>query len=160
MRVLVQRAYHLLFLVTGEGGWRLRPHERAMIEAVAAHLGGAADIAIRAQLAEDVFVERTNPRVNVLRFYALPEALRLDGEAFEDALFKVRIEADGTVETGRVTVYQGRVFSVETRRPGKAFRGAGAKVLSVTHGRPSDTLTGALDRLEHGRQGHAAAQRD
>ncbi len=138
-------------MLVGEGGWRLRPHEAQMIDATVAILDEAAANTVRAQLAQDHFIERTDPRINVLPFYDLRSVPALPGPAFGDALYKVRMSVGGKTETGRVTFYEGRIRSVETRQPGKAYLGAQVSVISVVPGKPSETLTRSIDRSEHGR---------
>jgi hypothetical protein len=149
--ILLNRLWDFLFFVFGEGSWSLRPYEIIVVKAALSSLSEEIRGKIEHQLKSSYFVERTNKHISVIRFYHPNDHLRLDGAEFQDALIRVSTRVDGIVVTTNVTLYKGLIFSVETKKPGKFFAEKKIEVLGVELGKTSQTITGAIDRLEHGR---------
>ncbi|MGR3503201.1 hypothetical protein [Pseudaestuariivita sp.] len=134
----------------GAGSWSLRPHEEAFIEAVLQELSEDVANVVRRQLARKDFVERSNPRINVLSPFDLNDVEKIDSSEFDDALYNVRFRMDGKRQTAHVTFYERRLFSVETKLPGKSYIGKTISVEKVERGMARDTMTKEIDRSEHG----------
>lgn len=144
---ILNRLDHFIF---GTGSWSLRPHEKIVVSAVTGTLPEQVRQKCEAQLNARHFVERSNARINVIRLGAPDEGLKIPDPEFEDALFKVRAKVGTKTETMNVTFYEGFLFSVETRRPGKSYVNQSISVLDVQKGKPKETLTRPIDRAEHG----------
>jgi hypothetical protein len=153
---LFERLNQLGLALGGEGGWSLRPHERQLIFAVIEHLDPIARERSFAQLNREIFVERSNQRISVIRpangNRSRDQTLRLEQAEFQDSLFKVRILVDGKKETANVTFYDGFIFSIETRQPGKSYRSKTIVVEDVEKGRTGESLARIIDRAEHCRE--------
>ena len=142
-----------LHFLTGGGSWRLLPHEEAILDACLAALPQGAQEPARRQLKEKFFLERmTDGRINVVRPYGDADANIINSAGFDDRLYRVKIKVDGEAVTAHVTFNKGRVFSIETKKQTKFFKGKSLEVLGVIEGRSSDTFTRVIDRSEHGRE--------
>lgn len=146
-----RRFLHLLSFVSGEGGWRLYPHEQAVVDAASGDLPTEFREQVSAQLEQPFFVERSSKQVSVLRFYKPDSRLAIADAAFNDRLVKVRIEIDGRKQEAHVTFYKGYIFSVEFKKPRKFYVGKQITICDMSQGKPDESYTRALDRLEHGR---------
>ena len=62
----------LLYFLTGEGSWSLRPRERVVIEAVIDTLPEHAQALLRSQLNGTTFVQRSHKQISRPRFYTAP----------------------------------------------------------------------------------------
>jgi hypothetical protein len=122
-----------------------------VLVAALAHLPDDVRALVERQLQQKYFVERTNKRINVLRYYAPAEALRIKSPDFSDLLLKVQLIVDGKKEFAHVTFYNGYLFSIEFKKAGRSYANRTLAVAAVTPGRPRDSYTRAIDRLEHGR---------
>jgi len=103
------------------------------------------------QLAQRYFIERSNNRINRFSFYDPNDDLRVPDEAFSDLLIKVKFRVDGRRQTAHVTFYKGNLFSIEFKKPGKFYLGKNLEIGDVEIGKPSQSFTRAIDRLEHGK---------
>jgi hypothetical protein len=140
-----------LHVVSGDGSWQLLAHEKALVDAVIGTLPTNVQLLVRMQLEQDFFVERTNRRVGVIRPYNADEALRIPDPPFADCLVNVRVSVDGKPQTEHVTFYKGYIFSIELRKPSKFYEGKNIAIVDVKLGKPSQTYTTAIDRVEHGK---------
>jgi len=102
-------------------------------------------------MAQKYFIERTNKRINVFRFYTPNDALKVQEPEFSDMLVNVQIAVDGKKQTAHVTFYKGYLFSIELKKPGKEYAGKKITAQNVTTGNPGQSYTRAIDRREHGR---------
>jgi hypothetical protein len=144
-------AGYLLHFAFGEGSWRLRSHENSVLDAVLAHVSDDVRALVKSQLQQKYFVERTNKRISVLRYYAPADALRIRDSEYWDLLLRVQIVVDGKKEFAHVTFYKGYLFSVEFKKAGRSYLRSTLTVAGVAQGKPRDSYTRAIDRLEHGR---------
>jgi hypothetical protein len=103
-----------------------------------------------AQLLQKMFVERSNPRINMISPYRHDPKLSLDRE-WSNALVRVSINVDGQKQTANVTTVKGRVFSVEFKKPSKFYKGKKISIGEAKLGNPRQSFTRAIDRFEHGR---------
>lgn len=151
LRKAVTALGDLAYSVSGTGSRSTKPYEQELIDSVLGTLDAAASDKVRAQLQTPFFVDRTNKRIHTIWFDAQLDELRLEDAEFADCLFKVFMNVNGRRQTGRVTFYKGYIFSVETPKPEKFYRDVKVEVVKVERGKLSESLTGAIDRLEHGR---------
>ena len=154
---MIKRALSTLFsvlhYVSGGGSWRLQTHERQLLGACADSLPEGIQSQIKKQLDAGFFIERTlGGRINVIHKNEKPESHRINDPEFDDALFKVRAEVDGKNLTANITFYKGFLFGLETKKPTKFFRNKPLIIRGVAKGKPKETYTAAIDRLEHGRE--------
>jgi hypothetical protein len=134
----------------GEGSWRLRPLEVVVIRQAITIMPTYLQPKAEAQLLQKMFVERSNPRINMICPYRHDLELNLDGE-WHDALVKVSLEVDGQKQNANVTTIKGRLFSVEFKKPAKFYKGKTIVVGEAKLGNPRQGYTRAIDRAEHGR---------
>lgn len=151
LKELARRLNHFLSYVFGEGSWSIKAHEKSVLNAALGELDEDARELAGRQLARSFFVERTSGgRINIIRFYDPVAELRLPSDDFSDLLVKVKVKVDGRQQTAHVTFYKGLLFSVEFRKPGKFYAGKELETVDVSIGKPSQSYTHGIDRLEHG----------
>lgn len=148
---ILRKIWEAIYYICGEGGWTLRAYEKLVVESAIDTLDSETQQTLRGQLSSPFFVERTNNRINVIRFYKTEMPASIENPNFDDAAINVKTKADGEVSYANVIFYKGFIFSIETRRPGKWYRNKTYEILSVKPENPSMSLTNAIDRLEHGR---------
>src|SRR5687767_12223943 len=149
--VLLRRLYDCVYFVCGEGTWRLRPHESQVIAAVIDSLPVDKREMVQRQLARSFFVVRMlRGRINTLHYYEGDASLAISDADFADCLFKVRLELNSAGQTAHVTFYEGRLFGVEFKKPGRFFARKQISIREVARGRPKDSYTRVIDRSEHG----------
>jgi hypothetical protein len=157
---LPRRLLHLVHYVSGGGTWSLREHENQIIEAVVCALPPDKSMAVRRQLEQGFFVERSGGRINILRYYENDPSLAIDSVQFKDCLFNVTIEVDGEDQTAHVSFYKGWLFSVEFKKPRKYYAGKQFVIRLVAEGRPQESFTRSIDRLVHGAAGARGDRED
>ena len=130
----------------------MQPYEKTVVDAVICSFSESIRSLLRAQLEQKYFVERIPAgRINVLRFRNIDSGLRIQDPEFSDLLVNAQIVVDGKMQTAHVTFYKGYIFSIEFKKPGSFYAGKKVTVLDITPGKPNQTYTRAIDRLEHGR---------
>ena len=148
---LVRRLNHFLSYVFGEGSWSFRAHEKLVLDAVLEDLDTSAREVVARQLEQSYFVERASRgRINVIRFYDPAAGPRIPIDDFSDRLVMVKVTVDGRQQTAHVTFYKGLLFSVEFKKPGKFYADKELKTGGVSIGKPGQSYTQRIDRLEHG----------
>lgn len=151
LKELVRRVNHFLTYLFGEGSWSIKEHEKLVLDAALGELDANAREFAGRQLERSYFVERTSSgRINVIRFYGPAAELRIPDEDFSDLLVKVKVGVDGRQQTAHVTFYKGLLFSIEFKKPGKFYSGKNLEISGVSIGKPSQSYTQGIDRLEHG----------
>ncbi|HQS60016.1 MAG: hypothetical protein B7Y56_15900 [Gallionellales bacterium 35-53-114] len=148
MKATASFLWDLLYFLTGEGTWRLRTHERLVLEAAIASLPDDIQSQLRAQFNQMLFVQRSNRQISRPRFYSIP----LEGNELPHNLLKVEIDVGGKKESAHVEFFQGRVDSIQFKHPGKFYSGKALKVDGVKAGNPKVSHAAAIDRSEHGSQ--------
>jgi hypothetical protein len=106
---------------------------------------------VLAQLGRSYFVERSSNCISVLRFYERDIRLAIAEAGFQDLLMKVQVEIDGRGQIAHVTFYKGYILTVEFKRPRQFYAGKHITICGVSQGKPKDSYTRSVDRLEHGR---------
>jgi hypothetical protein len=151
---LLRRIPHLLTYLTGGGSWGLYPYESKIIEAVIDYLDNDIRQSVEAQLKQNFFLERIGGggRINVFRFYDFNKALKIPYPEFSDLLLNVEVMIEGKKHITHVTFYKGYLFSIEFKKPGKFYLGKEIKIGKVGLGKPKQSYTSAIDRLEHGKE--------
>lgn len=150
--ILIRQLLHFITYLSGEGSWRLREHEKAVLNAAIDILSERHRQLVEQQLKEKFFIERIpDGRINVLRFYRPKPELKVEGVEFDDLLFRVHIIVNGRKQISHVVFYRGYLFSIEMKNPGKFYEGNSLAVEKVLKGKSSQSYTEAIDRLEHGK---------
>lgn len=149
---VIRFVWDLLFFLTGEGSWRLRPHERMVLEAAIDLLPEQGQALLRSQLKETTFVQRSNKQICRPRFYT--RLYHRDRRAIEDPEYAektidVQVDVDGVDEVAQVQFFRGRADSVQFRRPGAYYAGRKLKVRSARPGKVGHSYAAAIDRCEH-----------
>ncbi|WP_299631298.1 hypothetical protein [uncultured Roseobacter sp.] len=148
---MLTRTLEVIYFVGGEGNRKLFPHEEAILMSAFKVLPSEARELLHQQISRDFFVERTNKRINVLRFYDAHSDLRINDPDFEDKWLRVHMRVNGKKEISNVNIYHGFIFSVETRSPKKMYTGAQIRIEKVDQEEADKSYTKSIDRLEHGR---------
>lgn len=156
-RQLLRDLWNLLYFVSCDGSWKLRPHESKVLESAIAYLTDDAKTLVAEQLRHKYFIERTNKRINIFRYYAPKDVPRILDPEFLDLLLRVQIVIDGRKEFAHVTFHDGYLFSIEFKKPGRSYAANELAIANVVRGKPSQTYTRAIDRLEHGRDSESGS---
>jgi hypothetical protein len=155
VKALIRFLWDLLYFLTGEGSWRLRPHERAVIEAVIDILPEPSQGLLRAQLNETTFVQRSHQQICRPRFYTTPylrDRRTVEGGEYSEKVVDVQVEVDGVSEVAQVEFLGGRVDSIQFKRPAVYYAGKRLRMIGTRPGKPSRSHAAAIDRCEHGRE--------
>ena len=124
-----------------------------IIEAVLSNLPTNIAEIVRAQLdCRYFFSWMMDGRVNVFFFYDKRELLLIEDPAFEDHLFKVEILVEGRKHVAHVSFFERRIHCVELKKPRSFFIGKSYVVLTVKEGKPTESYTNIIDRVEHGKK--------
>lgn len=152
---MIRFLWDMLYFLGGEGSWKLRPHERIVLEAAIDFLPENAQALLRSQLSETTFVQRSHKQISHPRFYT--GFYRLDRRGIEDLEYShkvidVQIDVEGAKQIANVEFFQGCVGIITFKRPAAYYAGKALKVMGVRPGKLGRTHAAALDRLEHGKQ--------
>ena len=153
VRALMGFLWDLLYFLTGEGSWSLRPHERTVIEAVIDTLPERAQVLLRAQLNETMFVQRSHKQICRPRFYTAPylrDRRVIEGGEYSEKVVDVQFAVDGVSEVAQVEFFGGRVDSIQFKRPAAYYVGKRLRVTGTRLGKSTRSHAAAIDRREHG----------
>lgn len=153
VKALILFLWDLLYFLTGEGSWSLRPHERIVIEAAIDFLPEHAQALLRSQLKQTTFVQRSHKQICWPRFYLSPYLQ--DRRAIEDAdysekIIDVQVDVDGVKEVAHVEFFRGRVDTIQFKRPAAYYAGKKLRVIGTRTGKLTRSHAAAIDRREHG----------
>ncbi|WP_299736485.1 hypothetical protein [uncultured Roseobacter sp.] len=151
IKKVLKQASEVIYFVGGEGNWKLFPHEEAILMSAFKVLPPEARELLHQQISRDFFVERTNKRINVLRFYDAHSDLRINDPDFEDKWLRVHMRVNGKKEISNVNIYRDFIFSIETWSPKKMYTDAQIRIEKVDQEEADKSYTKSIDRLEHGR---------
>lgn len=84
--------------------------------------------------------------------FRLTEIHLIDDPAFGGRLFKVDFIVDGQKRKAQVGFYKGRIHGVEIKKPRSFFKDKSYRVGAVADGKPTDSFTRAIDRVDHGKE--------
>jgi hypothetical protein len=136
-----------------EGNWALDPIHSDVIFKVVNSLDRDTKLAVETQLKQEYFFSwMSHGRVNVFYFYDLDKIPLIPDPQFSDKLFKVDLYVEDRRQSAHVIFFEGRIFSVEFKRPREFYVGKEYRVGSVTEGSPKDTFTAVIDRAAHGKE--------
>lgn len=138
---------------------KLKPLQKKLLEAFLPTLEPAFRVLIERQLSQPFKVSFwhhgkvspfffENPKLE-------PQLLIPDREFFE-RLYKVEMFVDGRKQYAHVIFYKGRIFSLEFKQPLKFYEGKDIRFGAAKVGTPKQSLSAAIDRREHGKDGHYA----
>lgn len=143
-----------LCFIFGEGSWRLRHHERIVLEAAISSLDEAIQIPLHAQLKQRMFIQRSHAQIIHPHFYSswyIPNRNAIEDGDLSHKLVVVQIDVAGKKQNAHVEFFRGRIDSIQLKQPGKYYLGKEIKVKDVKPGNPSLSHAAAIDRLEHGK---------
>lgn len=153
LRSMVRFLWDIFYFLTGEGGWRLHSHERAVVEAVIDTLPEHSQVLLRSQLNGILFVQRSHKQICRPRFYTapyVPDQRAVEGGGNFAKLVDVQVEVDGRNEVVQVEFFRGRIESIQFKRPTASYVGKSLEVMSTRPGRLTRSHARAIDRREHG----------
>lgn len=151
VKEMLYRVWDSLHFLFGNGSWTLSAPERLVADAAIGIFSSDIRSNLEAQLRQSYFVERmSRGRINVIRFYAPDDRLRVQDSRFADLLVDVRIAVDGQEQVAHLVCLRGYLFSIEFRDRAARYADRHIEVRGVKLGNPKKTYTRALDRLEHG----------
>ncbi|QHO76533.1 hypothetical protein ACH79_31855 [Bradyrhizobium sp. CCBAU 051011] len=110
VKALIRFLWDLLYFLTGEGSWSLRPHERVVIEAVIDTLPEHSQVLLRSQLNATTFVQRSHKQICRPRFYTAPylqDRRAVEGGEYSEKVIDVQVDVDGVNEVAQVEFFRG-----------------------------------------------------
>ena len=150
MSFLTKINFGVQYLFDG-GSWKLKLHEKIIIDAVVQSIESNVRSLIYKQLSLPLFVERSNPRIIALHLKDWPDELRITAPQFSDALYKVRLSVSGKRETANITFFNGFISTIETKNHWKTYQGKTLEILKVEESFSNQSMAIAIDRQEHGK---------
>ena len=124
-----------------------------MIEAVIDTLPEHFQVLLRSQLNETTFVQRSHKQICRPRFYTAPylqDRRAVEGGEYSKKVVDVQVDVDGVNEVAQVEFFEGRVDSIQFKRPAAYYVGKRLRVTSTRPGKPTRSHAAAIDRREHG----------
>ncbi len=141
----------LLTYFSKEGSWSLYSHESIILNAVIDSLDGEVQLLVKTQLEQKFFVQRIpNGMINIFHFYSQDDSLAIIDPDFSDLLFNVYMIVEGKKQIAHVTFYKGYLFSIEFRKAKSFYLKKEILVKKITIGKPNESHTVSINRLEHG----------
>jgi hypothetical protein len=142
----------LLFYLTRDGDWKLRFPTDIIIDHFVANLGAMDAEKIRSQLSQPLVQHWWHKGlINPIFHYQLDPDSLLEGQDYEDGLFRVEMFVDGKKQRANITFITGRLYSVELPKPIKFYEGKSLTFGTITSGKSNQSTTRIIDRLEHGK---------
>lgn len=141
-----------LFALTNDGGWKLKYPTNAIVEHFIATRCPPHATKLKEQLSQP-FVQHwwNEGRINPIFHYLIDPDSLLEGEEYQDTLFRVAMVVDGRKQNANVVFGKGRIYSVELPKPIKFYKGKNIEFGAVTRDNMRQSMTRAIDRLEHGK---------
>lgn len=152
---LIRLIWDLLYFLTGEGSWSLRPHESVVLEAAIDSLPEPSRALFHSRLKGTMFVQRSHKQISWPRFYTAPylsDPRTIRGDELSEYVVDVKFDVDGVSQVANVDFFKGRLDTIQFKRPASYYAGKTLRVTDVRPGKPHLTHGAALDRLEHGRE--------
>ncbi|MHA7820427.1 MAG: hypothetical protein ACX930_12340 [Erythrobacter sp.] len=145
--------WHVLGAATGDGSLKLAPTHHALVDALLVQLEPNLAKTVRRQLDEPFYIQYMG-RISVIFFndFNLPLELRIQDADFLDRLFRIEMFVDDRKRWANVTFFNGRIHSLELRKPLKYYRDKSVRFGAAKLGKPTQSMTYAIDRQEHGRE--------
>lgn len=134
------------------GRWSADTMHLELIEAVLATLPTEIAATVRQQLEHRYFFSwMSDGRINVFFFYNQRGLTLIPDPAYEDRLFKVELFVEGRKYVAHVSFFERRIHCVELKKPRSFFKGKAYRIGAVSDGKPTDSFTRAIDRVDHGK---------
>jgi hypothetical protein len=155
VKSLLNLLWDLVYSLTGEGSWRLRPHEEKVLIAAFSFFDDEIQKCLHGLLSCRIFVQRSNKKVSLPRFYCrlyVRSARPLSGLEFEDNVINVRIAVRGKTEIAQVAFFCGGIESIQFKEKPEYYSSQVVQIVSVFKGNPDATHAAARDRMEHGKE--------
>jgi hypothetical protein len=149
---LVDLTLKLIF--PGDSGWSLRRYEIELLQVVMGSLDDENQAILARQLNKLFFVERLHDG-RVVRIHFKWKRGSIDRMKLpkEYNLAKLKLKTEGGKLGVSIGTYDGLIFSFHYTKPPKPFLSQGFEIVEAEYGGPAnDTVTRAIDRLEHGKQ--------
>lgn len=142
----------LLFYLTRDGDWKLRYPTDVVIEHFLTKIDASNRAKIVAQLKQPL-VQRWwhKGRINPIFHYVLDPETQLEDAAYKDDLYRIEMFVEGKKQWANITFVDGKLFCVELAKPFKFYESKSIIFGDVKRGKTSQSITRAIDRLEHGR---------
>ena len=153
VKALARFLWDLLYFLTGEGSWSLRPHERIVIEAAIDILPAHFQVLLRSQLKETTFVQRSHKQICRPRFYTAPylqDRRAVEDVEYSEKIIDVQLDVEGVNEVVQVEFFRGRVDSIQFKRPAAYYADKRLRVIGTRPGKLARSHAAAIDRREHG----------
>lgn len=147
--------WDMLYFLTGEGSWMLRPHERIVLEAAITSFPDNVQKLIRTEMKQKMFIQRSNRQISRPRFYStfyITNHKIIEDKEFSHKIVDIQICVDGEKQNAQVEFFEGRIDSIQFKKPGKFYVGKTIKVVGVKSGNVNLSHAAAIDRREHGRK--------
>jgi hypothetical protein len=145
--------------LTGTGGWKVKPLHQRLLDAFLPSLEPDIRALLEQQLAQPFFMQFWHKgRVSPFFFknFRLPREIRIPYPEFEDRLYKVEMFVDGRKQQAHIVFVSGRIHRIEFKKPFKFYEGKDIRFGATSLGKPKQSLTVAIDREEHGKNGKVA----
>jgi hypothetical protein len=155
--LLLEGLSHVFRILDGTYRQKLRLYHQRAVNAVLAYLPPEIAGRVEQQLQQKHYMSfMTDGRINRIFFKHMPESLLISDPTFVDRLYNVEMFVDGRKQTAHVIFYEGRIFAVEFKKPHKFYKDKDIRFGVVTLGKPQQSIANAIDRREHGKDGHIA----
>lgn len=153
IKPLFNFTWDMLYFITGEGTWELRPHEKIVLEAVIDNLDTSAQDIFRSLLRRKMFIQRSHSRIVRPRFYTAYYArlrLPIDDLDNKNVVYEAVLDVAGHRQRAQVEFFRGEIDSVQFAKDGAFYAGKIVRVVHVSETDPLSTNAAEIDRDEHG----------
>jgi hypothetical protein len=150
-------------IVYGQGDCKVTPLQQLLLNAFLPTLNAEIHSIIEQQLSKPYKISFFNDgRISPFYFKnpKLTPELLIPDPAFSDRLYKVEMFVDGLKQHAHVTFFEGRIFSIEFKKPFSFYKGKDIRFGVVTLGNSKGSFTESMDRHEHGKDGRHATGED
>jgi len=132
----------------------LTPLQSQVLDRLLLELEPEARALVEVQLKQPYYISFWHEgRISPIYFkhFRLPRELRIPDPEFVDRLYKIEMFVDSRKQQVHVVFVDGRIHRFEFKKPFKFYESKDIRFGKVTLGKPKQTYTAALNRLEHGR---------
>jgi hypothetical protein len=153
IKPLFNFTWDMLYFITGEGRWRLRPHEKIVLEAVIDNLNTSAQGILRSLLRQKMFIQKSNSRIVRPRFYTAYYSrlhMPIDYLDKQNKVYEVVLDVAGHRQRAHVEFFRGEIDSVQFPNDGDFYFGKIVSVVHVSETDPRLTNAAEIDKDEHG----------
>jgi hypothetical protein len=138
LKELFYRSWDFISFISGEGSWKLFPHEELVLNAVKEFLPNNILESVNAQLNKNYFIQRMHSgRINTLFIYDSDDCERIVDDDYSNMLFKVVLMVNKRKQIAHVIFNNGLVHSIEFKKPKKFYAGSDIVISNIMLGKPS-----------------------